>query len=181
MARVAIVLANGFEEIEAITQIDVLRRAGVDVVTAGVGGKRIVGAHNVAVEADTTVSELSGALDGVVLPGGMPGSQTLGETPAVQELVKRVDSEQGKIAAICAAPALALSPTGILQGKTATCYPGFEENFPEGVTRSEERVVVDGRVITSRAPGTALEFALTLVGQFVSAEKAEQLRQGLLA
>ncbi|MCO5170988.1 MAG: DJ-1/PfpI family protein [Planctomycetes bacterium] len=180
MPRAVIVLAEGFEEIEAITPIDVLRRAGVEVVTAGVGGRRVVGSHGIAVEADATVGEVPEDVDVVVLPGGLPGAENLGKSPEVRALVERVHAAGRRVAAICAAPAVALAGTGVLRGRRATCYPGFEERFGADVTRSEERVVVDGTVVTSRGPGTALEFSLALVEQLVSREKAEQLRRGML-
>jgi 4-methyl-5(b-hydroxyethyl)-thiazole monophosphate biosynthesis len=181
MARAVVLLATGFEEIEAVTPVDVLRRADVEVVTAGLGGRRIVGAHGVPFEADTTVADVPDEIDLLVLPGGMPGSENLARSPEVQALVKRVHGAGKKVASICAAPALALSPSGVLDGRKATCYPGFEEKFPSGVTPLEDRVVVDGDLITSRGPGTALEFALTLVRELVSSEKADELQLAMLA
>jgi 4-methyl-5(b-hydroxyethyl)-thiazole monophosphate biosynthesis len=181
MPRAVVVLAPGFEEIEAITQIDVLRRAGVEVVVAAaVGEVRVPGAHGIDVHADVPLADVPAEVDAVVLPGGMPGSKTLGETEGVGALVRRVHDAGGIVAAICAAPALGLGPTGVLAGKRATCYPGFEEHFSADVTAETARVVVDGKLITSRGPGTALEFALALVEALVSAEKAAALREGML-
>ncbi|RMG18042.1 MAG: DJ-1/PfpI family protein [Planctomycetota bacterium] len=180
MARAAVLLAPGFEEIEALTTIDVLRRAGVEVVTAALGEREVPGAHGVTVLADAPLSEVPEQLDAVVLPGGMPGSKHLGESAEVQQLVRRIADAGGWVAAICAAPALALGPTGVLSGKRATCYPGFEEHFPADVRRSEDRVVVDGRLVTSRGPGTALEFALALAERLATPETAAQLREGML-
>jgi 4-methyl-5(b-hydroxyethyl)-thiazole monophosphate biosynthesis len=179
MPRVVVVLAEGFEEIEAVTPIDVLRRAGVEVVTAGVSGKRVLGSHGIVVEADTTLDALP-PCDAVILPGGMPGSDNLGKSEAVQALVRKTHAAGKHVAAICAAPALALARSGVLEGKRATCYPGLEKHFGAGVTRADERVVVDGKVVTSRGPGTALEFSLTLVEQLVSKQKADELRKGML-
>lgn len=180
MARALVVLADGFEEIEAVTPIDVLRRAGVEVVTAGLAGARVVGSHGIALEADTTIADAPSDVDVVVLPGGMPGAENLGKSAAVRDLVERVHAAGKRVAAICAAPAMALGRTSVLAGKRATCYPGFEKHLPGGVVHSDERVVVDGLVVTSRGPGTALEFSLTLVEQLVSREKADQLRAGML-
>lgn len=180
MARAVVILADGFEEIEAVTPIDVLRRAGVEVLTAGVSARRVVGSHGIAVEADTTVADLPAEVDLVVLPGGMPGADNLGKAAAVRDLIERTHANGKRVAAICAAPAMALGRTTVLQGKRATCYPGFEQHLPAGVTHVPERVVVDGRVVTSRGPGTALEFSLTLVEQLVSKEKADQLRAGMI-
>lgn len=180
MVRAVVVLAEGFEEIEAVTPIDVLRRAGVEVVVAGLASKRVVGSHGIAVEADTTLDAVP-PCDVVILPGGMPGSDNLGKSEAVQALVRRTHAAGKHVAAICAAPALALSKTGVLDGKRATCYPGLEKHFGATVTKCEERVVVDGKLVTSRGPGTALEFSLALVEQLVSKQKADELRKGMLA
>ena len=179
--QVVILLAQGFEEIEAVTQIDVLRRAGLEVTVAGLGGREIQGAHALTLRADIALTELSTTPDAVVLPGGMPGSKNLGESKTARQLAERVASAGGICAAICAAPALTLAPWGLLKGKTATCYPGFEKEFSSDTTFSEERVVVDGTVITSRGPGTALEFALALVEQLVDQSTREDLASGMLA
>lgn len=180
MAHAVVVLAEGFEEIEAVTPVDVLRRAGVEVTLAGVGGRRIRGARGVVYEADCLLEAAPRDADLLVLPGGMPGASNLAAAPAVGELVHAIYARGGRVAAICAAPAVALAPLGLLEGKRATCYPGFEERFGPGVERASERVVVDGRITTSRGPGTALEFALSLVEQLVSAEAAAKLRAGML-
>ena len=178
--KVLIILADGFEEIEAITPIDVLRRAGVEVILAGLSGKIITGAHGVKFQTDVTLDEYKDLPDAIILPGGMPGAQNLGRSPKVAELVKKVNSQNKVVGAICAAPALALAPTGILNGKKATCYPGFEKDFPSSVTFSSDRVVVDGNIVTSRGPGSAFEFALELVEKLVGKEKAETVSEGML-
>ncbi len=178
--KILILLADGFEEIEAITIIDVLRRAEFHVTTAGVSGKMIAGAHGLKVEADIELSKYKDTPDAVILPGGMPGSKNLGESPLAAEIIKKVHSQKKIIGAICAAPALALAKHGILEGKKATCYPGFEQHFGSGVKFSSDRVVIDGNVITSRGPGSALEFALELVNQLGEPKKAEALREGML-
>ena len=178
--QVLMVLADGFEEIEAITPVDVLRRAGLEVTLAGLSGKTVTGAHNIKFQADITLDEYKDLPDAIVLPGGMLGAQNLGRSPKVLELIKKVYNENKLVGAICAAPALVVAPTGILNGKKATCYPGFEKNFPSTVAFSKDRVVVDGNIITSRGPGSAFEFALELVEQLAGKEKAEQLSQGML-
>lgn len=181
MTRAVLVLAEGFEEIEAVTPIDVLRRAGVEVVTAGLTGTKVTGAHGLSIEADTTLERAPADADVVILPGGLPGSENLAGSAAVQALVKTM-AEKGKhVAAICAAPGLVLSRTGVLDGKRATCYPGFEKHFGPKTTKSEDRVVVDGKLVTSRGPGTALEFSLALVEQLVGKGKADELKKGMLA
>jgi 4-methyl-5(b-hydroxyethyl)-thiazole monophosphate biosynthesis len=179
--KVLVLLAEGFEEIEAVTPIDVLRRAGVDVVVAGVTGRIVSGAHGLKFETDLELRDFHGAPDLVVLPGGMPGAKNLGESREVQELVKRMHREKRWIGAICAAPALALAPAGILEGRKATCYPGFEKEFKKGTTFSQDRVVVDGNVVTSRGPGSALEFSLELARRLVGDAVADELQQGMLA
>lgn len=179
--KVFVLLADGFEEIEAITPIDVLRRAGIDVKVVGVPGRTVTGSHGIAVQADITLDECDGNADAVILPGGMPGSRNLKDSPKVANLVKRMHQDRKVVGAICAAPALALGPAGVLEGRQATCYPGFEKEFPATVKFKADRVVVDGNVITSRGPGTAMEFALELVEILVDKGKAATLREALLA
>lgn len=184
MTRALVLLADGFEEIEAVTPIDVLRRAGVEVLSLGVPGRRVRGARGVVLEADQALSDFAleeaGQVDLVVLPGGMPGAENLARDPRVAALVRAVRAAGQRIAAICAAPAVALGPTGLLAGRRATCYPGFEQRFASDVRPSQERVVVDDWLVTSRGPGTALEFALTLVEQLAGAQAADELRTKML-
>lgn len=178
---VVVVLARGFEEIEAVTCIDVLRRAELDVTVAGVDAKDVEGAHGIRVTADVRLDDYKGSPDAVVLPGGLPGADNLKKSPEVASLLERTRAADKLIAAICAAPAVVLAPTGVLDGKRATCYPGFEKQFGPAVTLSKERVVRDGRVITSGGPGTALEFALALAGELAGDETARRLASGMLA
>lgn len=178
--RALVAIAEGFEEIEAVTPIDVLRRAGVEVLTAGLGGRRITGSHGIAIECDTTVAEAPAQVDVVVLPGGMPGAANLGKSVELRALVQRVADAGKHVAAICAAPALTLGPWGLLDGRRATCYPAFASKLGARVTAVTDRVVVDGKVVTSRGPGTALEFSLALVEQLVGKAKADELRAGML-
>lgn len=179
MVQATVVLAPGFEEIEAITVIDVLRRANIEVTTLGLNDTRVEGAHGIVVEADDVLGRRSDQVwDLVVLPGGMPGSAHLRDHPEVQGLIERQFQSGRWLAAICAAP-MALGSAGVLRGKEATCYPGFEDHL-QGATLRQAPVVVDGHVVTSRGPGTALEFALTLVSLVQSAEVAPTLRQQML-
>ena len=120
-----IFLAEGFEEIEALTPLDLLRRAGVDVKTVGIGGKRVVGSHGIAVEADIDENEVSGPLDMIILPGGMPGTKNLMASETVMTAIHHAVQENAFIAAICAAPMI-LGKLGMLKGAEAVCYPGFE-------------------------------------------------------
>jgi len=177
MTTIAVLLADGFEEIEAVTIIDVLRRAELTVHTLGVNGLDVQGAHGISFKADARLDETTD-FDALVLPGGMPGAETLRDDIRVLAMVRRHVQEQRTVAAICAAP-MALGAAGVLQGRRATCYPGFEEHLA-GAERCTDKVVIDGPVITSRGPGTAMDFALELVARLASPEKAQELRAGML-
>jgi 4-methyl-5(b-hydroxyethyl)-thiazole monophosphate biosynthesis len=179
--RVVVVLAPGFEEIEAVTPIDVLRRANLDVTVAGVGGTAIEGSHGVTFQCDVGVEEIDTVPDAIILPGGLPGSENLGKSHPVQALTKKVQENGGVCAAICAAPAFTLARWGLLDDRTATCYPSFEKEFDNSTTHSEDRVVVDGNIVTSRGAGTALEFSLRLAGILASPATADELGQSMLA
>ena len=179
MAPVCVLLAPGFEEIEAVSIIDVLRRASVETVVLGVEGKRVDGAHGITVEADSTLAERSDDLwEIVILPGGTPGSVNLRDSEAVQALLRRQSERQGKLAAICAAP-IALSAAGVLEGRLATSYPSFSGQL-SCAGYVDDAVVVDGPVTTSRGPGTAMAFALRLVAQLRGEKMAAELAAGML-
>jgi len=175
MKRAVVFLAEGFEEVEAVTPIDFLRRAGIEVITAGVGGASIQGAHGIRIQTEKNIEDLSmDNFDGIVIPGGMPGAANLAAAPKVSQLLRDA-SEAGKmIAAICASPAVVLSPAGLLKGKSATCYPGFEKDLVCG-SFVEERVVIDGSIITSRGPGTAAEFAVKIIEYLAGADAAKEV------
>lgn len=180
MKKVLIPLAQGFEEIEAVTLIDVLRRAGVTVITWSIDGDMVNGAHGLRVVADTIYGEIADqTFDAVILPGGMPGTTNLLESKELKDLLQRHATESRIIGAICAAPWV-LSEAGVLDGKRATAYPGFEEHFSENTEFSDARIVDDGEVLTSRGPGTAMEFALYLVNRLVGEEKEKELRDAML-
>ncbi len=174
-----VVLAEGFEEIEAVTPIDFLRRAGCCVTIAGVGGQTIRGAHGIEIQTDTVIGKCEDLYDAIVLPGGMPGSENLAESSETVDLVKVMMKYGRLVAAICAAPAVVLAPNGILDGRKATCYPGFESRFGD-TNFANERVVVDGNIITSRGPGTAAEFSLEIVRYLCGGETADGLHAGTL-
>jgi 4-methyl-5(b-hydroxyethyl)-thiazole monophosphate biosynthesis len=180
MSSAVVILADGFEEIEAVTQIDVLRRAGVEVTVAGLAGTSARGAHGIEIGTEILLDDLDFEPDMVVLPGGMPGSKNLGDDRRVISLLERQHGAGRRIAAICAAPAFAPVKAGVLDGKRATCYPSFETRFNAGTVAVVDRVVVDGTVTTSRGPGTALEFALELAAQLAGKAKADELRTGML-
>ena len=177
---VLVPLAQGFEEIEAVTIVDVLRRAEIRVVTAGLTPGKVTGAHGITVVPDQDISEARAeGHDMIVLPGGLPGSQHLHDDARVQALLAEFKAKGLWTAAICAAP-MALVPSGIAEGKRVTSYPGFESKLVGAIYR-EEAVVVDGRVVTSRGPGTALRFALKLVELLDSPATAAKLGAGMLA
>ena len=179
MSKVLVPLANGFEEIEAMSIIDVLRRAQVEVVIAGLGKKQVCGAHGVKVQCDAHIEDMkSSDFDMIVLPGGLPGATNLQKDESVQRLLKEFDDAKKQIGAICAAP-VALQSAGVLK-ENYTCYPSFEANIkPEGYISNQD-VVMDGNVITSRGPGTALVFALSIVGQLCGEEMRENVKSQLL-
>ncbi len=173
-------LANGFEEIEALCPLDLLRRAGVEVTTVGIGGDRICGSHGITVEADIPDGLFTGAdAEMIVLPGGMPGSKNLDESRTVDAAIKSAARKGIFIGAICAAPFL-LGKRGLLAGKRAISFPGFEKELT-GATIADERVVRDGNIITAAGMGVALEFGLALVAALKGDEAAAALRRAVLA
>ena len=175
-----IFLAEGFEEIEALCPLDLMRRAGLEVQTVGVGSKMIKGAHGITVEADITVSEYTPhGSDMIFLPGGMPGTLNLAACDTVISAIKDAVASDKYIAAICAAPSI-LGDMGLLEGKEAICYPGFEDRLT-GAKISERRVVRDGRMITAAGMGVALDLGLEIVKLFCGEQKAAELRSAVIA
>ena len=173
-------LANGFEEIEALTPLDVLRRAGVPVTTVGVGGDSILGAHGIRVQADIPDTMYrDSAPDMIILPGGMPGSENLDNSRVVDAALRAAARNGAYLCAICAAP-MVLGKRGYLQDKRAVCYPGFEEHL-EGAVVTDARVECDGKIITSKGMGAALEFGLALVEVLCGKEKAAQIGSSVFA
>jgi 4-methyl-5(b-hydroxyethyl)-thiazole monophosphate biosynthesis len=172
-------LANGFEEIEALLPLDLMRRAGLDVKTVGVGGLDITGSHGITVKADMLDTDLSdNAPECVILPGGMPGTKNLDASAVVHKALDNALENNSLICAICAAP-MVLGKRGILCGKNATCFPGFEE-YLEGATVGG-RVVRDGRVITAIGMGAALEFGIEIVAALCGRDAADKLFAAVLA
>lgn len=174
------ILAEGFEEVEAIAPVDVLRRAGVRIMIAGLTDRQVKSSRQIVVQTDILLRELVEIPDAVILPGGIPGATNLGKSEEVAELVRKMNAAGKIVAAICAAPAAVLAPLGILDGKKATCYPACEADFSNKVAYSKERVVVDGNLITSQGPGTALEFALAIVTKLIGKDMAETVRGKML-
>jgi len=162
MKKICVPLANGFEEVEAITIIDICRRAEIEVTIAGVEGLNISGSHNIIVTADIEIQNINpNEFDMIVLPGGLPGAETLANNPIVQKILKEQKSKNGLIGAICAAP-YALHKAGVLDGEY-TCYPSWENKINPDNYQSVENIVKDGNIITSKGVGTSLCFALELV------------------
>jgi len=175
MSGILILLAQGFEEIEAITVIDLLRRAGIEVTTASLTGDMMVtGSHNVTIKADVILDKVEvDDFDGIFLPGGQPGSKNLKENSGVLDLLRLFNEQRKWVTAICAAP-LVLKEAGIISGKHITSYPATKEAFKPQFYR-EESVVTDGHIITSRGVGTAIDFSLTLIEIFKG--KEERVKQ----
>ncbi len=180
MKRVMMPLADGFEEIEAVTIIDILRRAGIEIVVAGVKEGDLRGSRRVRLIPDVNLNEIKeDDYDAVVLPGGQPGVDNLRKQPRILEMLKAADRKKKIIGAICAAP-LVLRDAGLISGIRLTSYPGVERDLT-GCSYCEDRVVVDGNIVTSRGPGTAMEFALKLVELLVNKAKADELSSIVLA
>lgn len=177
--KVLVMLADGFEEVEAITSIDVLRRAGIDVRTVGLGKYLVEGAHKIFVWADenSEKNSIPNDVDMIVLPGGMPGTLNLKKDKFVNQMIDFCIDNGKYIAAICAAPSI-LGERGLLKGIRATCYPGFEKSLI-GAQVVKDSCVVDGQFITANGPGSAMEFALILVKVLQGYQMSDQIREGL--
>lgn len=179
MGTVYVFFADGFEEIEALTAVDTLRRAGLNVKIVSVTPDEIVvGAHGVSVLCDVNFDNCD-FFDAelLVLPGGMPGAATLDAHEGLRKLICRFAEVNKPLAAICAAP-MVLGKLGLLRGKKATCYPGFEK-YLEGAEHVNAPVVCDGNIITGRGPGSAIEFALVIVDRLVGKEKVSELAEAM--
>lgn len=163
---ITIILGTGFEEIEAIAPCDILRRARIPVQYAGIGGTLVTGAHDITIQADITVEEINlSEMDMVVLPGGLGGVASIEGSEAAMKAVQYAIENDRYVAAICAGPTI-LGKRGWLDGKHAVCYPGCEQGMGKAIIHPEKEAVADGKIITGRAPGAAIEFGLTLAGMF---------------
>ena len=180
MKKVALFLASGFVEVEALATVDILRRAQIPVVMVSVSDEIVItGAHAIRVVADTLFSETDFSdVEVLLLPGGMPGAAHLNDHDGLKRLIRKFNDRGNSIAAICAAP-LVLGGMGLLQGRNATCYPGFEEQLT-GANVTGEKVVVDRNITTGRGPGLVFDFALKLVEQIAGTETREAVEKGLL-
>ncbi len=173
--KVLVPLAEGFEEIEAVTVIDVLRRADIEVVVAGIGGTSVKGAHHILVTAESEIGGIhESGFDAVVLPGGMPGSANLRDDGRVLSIIRSIHGRKGIVAALCAAP-IVLAEAGVIDEKNVTCYPGFEKELG-GASYSPKPVIVDGNIVTGKGPGCAIPFALKLVEILSGEERARGLK-----
>lgn len=175
-------LATGFEEIEALTVVDVLRRAGMPVNMVSItADKKVRGANGIVVEADLTFKEADfGDTEWLIVPGGMPGAENLHKFDALNDLLK-IHAAKGKVAAICAAPAVVLAPLGILNNREATCYPGFEPMLAQGgATKVDASVVALPDLITANGPATALKFALAIVANSKGEAFAKELGAAMM-
>ena len=173
--KIIVPLAEGFEEIEFSTIVDILRRAEIEVIVAGLKKGLIQGARKVKVMPDTFIDRInSDDFDVIVLPGGYPGFENLGKDKRVLNLIQKMDREGKYITAICGAPSV-LSRAGILKGKKATIYPGIKDKLQDS-QYIDERVIVDGKIVTSQGPGTAMEFALKLVEILAGEDKMKKVK-----
>ena len=181
MEKVFLFLADGFEETEAIAVADVLLRGGIELYTVSISDNKVVkGAHGISVVADQLLSQIeTEKAKCLVFPGGMPGAKNIAENKKVIELLQHHYDQNGWVAAICAAPALVLSQLKTDRKLQVTCYPGFEQYLPYATVLSDG-VVVDGKVITGKGPGFAIEFGLTVLKHLVSPEMAKEVAAGML-
>lgn len=176
--QTVILLAEGFEEIEALAVVDVLRRLGIGCAMCSTGALVVKGAHGIVVTADATFDEVNfDACEMVILPGGMPGTANLRADRRVVSIVRQFDQAKKRISAICAAP-IVLKEAGIAAGRTLTSFPGYRNEFA-GSRYAEDRVVRDGNLITSRGPGTALEFAFAIAETLTDKAAVDRLRQSM--
>ncbi len=183
MKKAFLFLANGFEEIEAITPLDYLRRVGIEIITVGVEGKTIYSARNIPVVCDILLDEAELSVNDcflTVLPGGLKNSETLSDNNIVREIVEKTLENGGFVAAICAAPALALGRWGLLDGKKFTCYPGMGQNL-KTKPQKDCRVITDGNIITASGAGVAEEFAFALVEAICGKDEMNKLKEQVVA
>lgn len=179
MQKVLVPLAEGFEEIEAVTIIDVLRRAEMHVVIAALAGDLVIGAHGIAIQADRLLDGIDeDEFAAIVLPGGMPGSRHLIEHDGLLRILRQMNEKKKWIGAICAAPTV-IKAAGIIEGRQMTSYPAYENDLEEAVY-CQDSVVVDENLVTSRGPGTALIFSLQMVSLLAGEEKAAELTKAML-
>lgn len=179
--KVIVFLADGFEEVEALTVVDYLRRMDIVVETVSITEEvKVRGAHDIVVLADRLINEMEDidTYDGVIIPGGLPGATNLRDDHRVIDIVKQINKKDKLVAAICAGPVV-LQQSGIIKGKKVTSYPGFAQELQDGIYK-EEPVVKDGNIITARGPALAVDFAIEIVKYLLGDEKAEELKKNIL-
>lgn len=169
-----VLLADGFEEVEAFAPVDILRRAGRTVKTVGISGSTVCSSHGIAVQADILPEEATESIELLILPGGMPGATNLDRSPAVDRLLEKAVEDGAHIGAICAAPFI-LGKRGLLKGRAATCYPGFDDQLLGANKQLHERVVTDGAFTTAVGMGAACDFGLALLAALGEGEQADQI------
>ncbi|HAJ57475.1 MAG TPA: DJ-1 family protein [Candidatus Omnitrophica bacterium] len=179
--KAIVILAEGFEETEAVTVIDILRRSKINVTVAGLSGTTVRGSHNIAIITDKKLDGTEQDHDCLILPGGMPGAGNLIASKKVRSIITAMYQKGRVIAAICAAPSVVLAPCGVLKGKAATGYPGMEKGFGKETRREKKRVVVDGNIITSQGPSTAMQFALAIAEKLAGKQTAQKVKKAVLA
>lgn len=182
MKKALLFFADGAEEVEALTPVDILRRAAVNVTVVGVLGKTQTGSHGISVNTDISAQELGtdGDFDMIILPGGIKGTQNLDNSEIVDKYIRRAEKENKFIAAICAAPTI-LGKRGLLTGKNATCYPSMQDEISACCTKVGGRVVRDGNIITGVGAGASVEFALALAAALTDEETSEKIKKGIVA
>jgi len=175
---VYVFLADGFEEIEALTPVDIMRRANLNVATVGISGTSVTGSHGINVTADIDISEVElDKMEAIVLPGGLPGTTNLEKSEKLIDIISFCSDNNIVIAAICAAPSI-LGHMGLLKGKNAVSFPSFQSHL-EGANVSEEYVVQDGNIITARGMGVSTDFSLKLVEVLVSEQESKKIRESI--
>lgn len=180
MAKNAIILlAEGFEEIEAVVCIDLLRRAGIEVTVGGLKNLTVKGSRRIEIKADKIIKGDS-SYDACILPGGMPGAENIASSDTAVQLIKKMAEKEKIIGAICASPAIVLAPLGLIDNKKATCYPGMESHFPDSAIYINNKVVIDKNIITSQGPATAFEFALKIIEKLSGKEISGKIRKAVL-
>lgn len=178
--KAAVFLAQGFEDIEAVVVIDLLRRVGIEVAVVGVNSSQVIGSRGVKIIVDKQIEDLEDKFDAYILPGGMPGASNLAVNERLSNLLKEGKSQGKLIAAICASPAIVLAPLGILDNLKATCYPGMQTYFSKTTQYIEQPVVADTNIVTSQSPATAFIFALKIIERFRSIEMVNSLKKEIL-
>ncbi len=180
MLKTAIFLADGFEEIEALTVVDLLRRAGIDITMVSImEGRTVIGSHRISVEADNLIGNIDfDAIDMIILPGGMPGTSNLDACEELKEKIREFADKGKKLAAICAAPTV-YGKMGLLEGKKACCYPGREPDLLGADVRMTE-VTKDGNILTSRGMGTAIPFGLAIIEEYLGKDAAEDMAKKIV-